>query len=115
MYEMVQNAYKVTLVAAFTPLAFGLFWKGAKPQGAVLSIVLGLAGWIGAEQLAADGLIPPQFVGLAAAIAAMLVGSWLPTYFGGHGHPDVVQRAAQPGPDVPPQPGVGVFSAPRAD
>ncbi len=115
MYEMVQNAYKVTLVAAFTPLAFGLFWKGAKPQGAVLSIVFGLAGWIGAEQLAADGLIPPQFVGLAAAIAAMLVGSWLPTYFGGHGHPDVVQRAAQPGPDVPPQPGVGVFSAPRAD
>ena len=26
MYQMVQDAYKVTLVAAFTPLVFGMFW-----------------------------------------------------------------------------------------
>ena len=29
MYEMVQNAYKVTLVGAFVPLAAGVFWKRA--------------------------------------------------------------------------------------
>ncbi|MCU0712580.1 MAG: sodium:solute symporter family protein, partial [Pirellula sp.] len=34
MYEMVQNAYKVTLVAAFTPLAAGVFWKRSTTQGA---------------------------------------------------------------------------------
>ncbi|MFX6334782.1 hypothetical protein ABTF54_19150, partial [Acinetobacter baumannii] len=27
IYEMVENAYKVTLVAAFVPLAFGVYWQ----------------------------------------------------------------------------------------
>jgi Na+/proline symporter len=30
IYGMVENAYKITLVAAFTPLAFGLYWKRAE-------------------------------------------------------------------------------------
>ncbi len=34
IYEMVGNAYKVTLVAAVVPLFFGLFWKRATTQGA---------------------------------------------------------------------------------
>ena len=55
MYQMVQNAYKVTLVAAFTPLAFGMFWTRATPQGALLSIIFGLVGWILAELLAPRG------------------------------------------------------------
>jgi len=46
---MVENAYKVTLVAAFTPLAFGLYWKRASTQGAAAAIVLGLATWITLE------------------------------------------------------------------
>src|SRR5512134_3510579 len=29
MYEMVQNAYKVTLVGALVPLAAGIYWKRA--------------------------------------------------------------------------------------
>ena len=32
IYHMVENAYKVTLVAAFIPLVFGLYWKRARRQ-----------------------------------------------------------------------------------
>src|SRR5574341_1978363 len=42
MYEMVQNAYKVTLVGAFVPLAAGIYWRRANTAGAIMSIVLGL-------------------------------------------------------------------------
>ena len=94
MYEMVQNAYKVTLVAAFTPLAFGMFWRRATPQGAGLSIVLGLLGWTVAEIAFADALVPPQLVGLGAAIFGMVTGSLAPTLIGGRGHPEVVDTAA---------------------
>ncbi len=93
MYEMVQNAYKVTLVAAFTPLAFGMFWRGATPQGAGLSIVLGLSVWMLMEALAPDGLLPPQLVGLGAAIFGMVAGSLAPQVLGGRGHPEVVDEA----------------------
>ncbi|WP_277987784.1 sodium:solute symporter family transporter, partial [Vibrio parahaemolyticus] len=46
IYEMVSSAYQVTLVGAFVPLAFGLYWKRATTQGAVLSIVAGVAVWV---------------------------------------------------------------------
>ena len=90
MFEMVQNAYKVTLVAAFTPLAFGLFWKRSTPQGAMLSIVFGLFAWGVAEFTAPEALIPPQFVGLGAAIFGMVAGSLAPQIAGGRGHPGAV-------------------------
>ena len=51
IYKMVENAYKITLVAAFVPLAFGLYWKPAMRQGALASIVCGLGFWIGFEWL----------------------------------------------------------------
>jgi SSS family transporter len=92
MYEMVQNAYKVTLVAAFTPLAFGMFWRKATPQGAVVSIVLGLATWLVMEQVDPEGIVPPQLVGLGAAIFGMVVGSLAPRVIGGAGHPSVVDE-----------------------
>ena len=75
MYEMVQNAYKVTLVGAFVPLVAGIYWKRANTAGAVMSIALGLLSW-GAMELWGSGSIwPPQLVGLAFAIAGMLLGS----------------------------------------
>ena len=75
MYEMVQNAYKVTLAGAFVPLLAGLFWKRATAAGAMASILLGLSSWLLAEAVAPDGLWPTQFVGLAFAILGMVVGS----------------------------------------
>jgi SSS family solute:Na+ symporter len=75
MYEMVQNAYKVTLAGAFVPLLAGLFWKRATAAGAMASILLGLSSWLLAEAVAPDGLWPTQFVGLAFAIVGMVAGS----------------------------------------
>jgi len=34
IHKMVENAYKVTLVVAFTPLVAGLYWPRATTQGA---------------------------------------------------------------------------------
>jgi len=75
MYEMVQNAYKVTLVGALVPLVAGLFWKRSTTAGAIASILLGLSTWLLAEAFAADSLWPTQFIGLAFAVLGMVAGS----------------------------------------
>ncbi|MGH8728489.1 MAG: sodium:solute symporter family protein [Burkholderiales bacterium] len=78
IFEMVENAYKVTLSCAFVPLAFGVYWKRATTQGAVLAIVFGLTAWITMEIVAPEGTWPPQLVGLLASTAGMVVGSLAP-------------------------------------
>ena len=77
IFKMVENAYKITLVSAFVPLAFGVYWKKAKPMGGLLSIVLGLSVWIISELVAADAVIAPQLSGLIASLLGMLIGSLL--------------------------------------
>ena len=78
MYEMVQNAYKVTLVSCIVPLAAGIFWKRANVPGAILSVVFGLASWTIAEWIAADATVPPQLVGLGFSIVGMVLGALVP-------------------------------------
>jgi solute:Na+ symporter, SSS family len=78
MYEMVQNAYKVTLVSCIVPLAAGIFWKRANVPGAVLSVVFGLLSWTIAEWVAPEGTVPPQLVGLGFSILGMVLGSFVP-------------------------------------
>ena len=80
IYKMVENAYKVTLVAAFVPLAFGLYWKRATTQGALASIVLGLTSWIFLEIQSPEGLWPPQLVGVVVSMVSMIIGSLLPQF-----------------------------------
>ena len=82
IYEMVVNAYKVTLVAAFVPLAAGVYWRRATSQGALASIVAGLVTWIALEIAAPEGLFPPQLAGLLASIAGMILGSLAPQWYG---------------------------------
>ena len=77
IYKMVENAYKVTLVAAFVPLVFGLYWKRANTQGALFAIALGVSSWLLLEIFHPDGLWPPQLFGLLMSWAGMLVGSLL--------------------------------------
>lgn len=84
IYKMVENAYKVTLVAAFVPLAFGLYWKHATSQGAQLSIVFGLVSWITLEVTAPEGFWPPQLVGVLMSLTGMFLGSLLPQVIGKH-------------------------------
>jgi Na+/proline symporter len=82
IHGMVENAYKVTLVAAFVPLAAGIYWKRATTQGAACAIVGGLISWVVLEVAAIDGLWPPQFIGFLVSVAGMLAGSLLPQRYG---------------------------------
>ena len=82
IYKMVENAYKVTLVSAFVPLAFGLYWRRANAQGALAAIVLGLTTWLWLEAVAPGAICPPQLAGLIAALGGMLCGSLLPQWYG---------------------------------
>ena len=78
IFKMVESAYKVTLVAAFVPLAFGVYWPRANSLGGLLAVICGLTVWIGCEILAPNSILPPQLAGLFASIAGMLLGSLLP-------------------------------------
>jgi SSS family transporter len=75
IYQMVQNAYKVTLVSAFAPLLLGLYWKRSTTDGALLAVVVGLSTWILMEILAPEALVPPQLVGMGFSFLGMVVGS----------------------------------------
>ena len=75
IYEMVSGAYQVTLVGAFIPLVFGLYWQRATTQGALFSIVLGLVTWGMFLATPAGTVFPAQLAGLIASAAGMLVGS----------------------------------------
>lgn len=77
IFEMVENAYKVTLVAAFVPLTAGIYWARANRIGALLSMTAGILTWLTLEVLAPEGICPPQLAGLGAAIVGMIVGSLL--------------------------------------
>ncbi|MCW8193453.1 sodium:solute symporter [Proteobacteria bacterium 005FR1] len=77
IYELVGNAYKVTLVGAFIPLVMGLYWQRATVQGALFSTLGGLSSWILMEVFAAESIWPPQLVGLFVSFAGMVGGSLL--------------------------------------
>jgi Na+(H+)/acetate symporter ActP len=103
IFHMVENAYQVTLVAAFTPLAFGVFWSRATNQGALFAITAGVCMWLAllfsgsmtAEDMAVlpNGLdvvirgiqplqvLTPQGAGLIASILGMVIGSLVPQVF----------------------------------
>lgn len=77
IYDLVSAAYQVTLVGAFVPLVFGLYWKRATTQGAVLSVAMGIAVWIAFfPQVSSLGeSFPGQLAGLVGALVGMVVGS----------------------------------------
>lgn len=84
LHQMVENAYKITLVAAFIPLAAGLFWKKATTQGALWAMLGGLGIWIAMETLTTNAFReawPPQLLGLGTALLGMGFGSLLPQWY----------------------------------
>lgn len=97
IHGMVENAYKVTLATAFVPLAFGIYWKRASTQGALASIVAGLAVWVLLEIVAPEADVPPHFAGMLAGIVGMLAGSLLPQTLvrQSHGHAGHLNVEAQ--------------------
>ncbi len=78
IFKMVESAYKVTLVAAFVPLAFGVYWSRANSLGGLLAVLGGLVTWISCEMLAPAAILPPQLAGLFASVAGMLLGGLVP-------------------------------------
>jgi Na+/proline symporter len=81
IFAMVENAYQVTLVVAFIPLACGVYWKRATNQGALLAIWLGLVTWLSMLAFGPeDPFIPAQLAGLLASACGMVLGSLLPSY-----------------------------------
>jgi solute:Na+ symporter, SSS family len=86
MYEMVQNAYNVTLAGAFIPLVAGAYWKKATTQGALLSIVMGIGTWLTANTVAPEAMVPPNLLGFFASIIGMLMGSLAPQLVARKGH-----------------------------
>ncbi len=76
IFKMVESAYKVTLVAAFVPLAFGVYWSRANSLGGLLAVIGGLTIWISCKILAPNAIMPPQLVGLLASVAGMILGAW---------------------------------------
>lgn len=84
IHTMVENAYMVTLVSAFVPLVFGIYWKRATTQGAMLAIVLGIGSWLLMEAFLPEGesMWPPQLVGLLFSFTGMLIGSLSPQVYG---------------------------------
>jgi len=77
IHQMVENAYKVTLVVAFVPLVAGLYWPRASTLGAYLAIGFGLLTWLPLEIWQPEGAIPPQFAGFLMACGGMIVGGFL--------------------------------------
>lgn len=100
MYEMVESGYKVSLVVAFVPLVFGIYWKRATTQAALCSILLAVPAWLWAETIFDEASpavwrqIPPQLYGLAASIVGMLAGGMLPELIP-HAEPDHEALAAR--------------------
>ncbi|MDD5181067.1 MAG: sodium:solute symporter family protein [Gallionellaceae bacterium] len=83
IFKMVENAYQITLVAAFIPLLAGVYWKRSSNQGALAAIFCGLSVWLatiifGPE----DPFVPAQFAGLIASAIGMVAGSLLPSIVG---------------------------------
>ena len=78
IYEMVSGAYQVTLVGAFIPLLFGLYWAKATTQGAIFSIALGLSTWLLMLMTPAGEEFPAQLACVLASLAGMLIGSLAP-------------------------------------
>ena len=94
IYEMVSGAYQVTLVGAFIPLLFGLYWQKATTQGAIFAIVLGLLTWLLLLLTPAGEEFPAQLAGVLASLAGMLIGSLGPQAIGNkHGSHHILQAS----------------------
>jgi len=90
IFDLVSSAYQVTLVGAFVPLVFGLYWRRATTQGAIASVSAGIAVWVlFMPQVSTLGAaFPGQLAGLLAAVLGQVAGSLAPQYLANQRKPD---------------------------
>ena len=74
IYELVAGASALSLVSLFVPLVAGLFFKNRSQTAAVLSMFLGMSGWLLALYLQTQ--IPEIFYGLAFSFFGYITGIW---------------------------------------
>ncbi len=80
IFEMVENAYKITLAGAFVPLAMALICKKVHTISALLSMIVGIGTWVmfeyslGFEEIYS---MPPHFFGFLMAIVGFMAGQTL--------------------------------------
>jgi len=79
IYELVAMAYQFPVVGAFWPLVCGLYWKRSTTQGAIWSIVLGMATWALLSFTPAGELFPSVLGGFIMGGVGMVIGSLAPT------------------------------------
>jgi SSS family transporter len=75
IFELVGESSAFSLVSLFVPLTAGLYWKRASLWGCMLSMVAGLAVWIGCVSY--ETSYPPLLYGLGASLLAIITGSIL--------------------------------------
>jgi SSS family transporter len=79
IYDLVSMAYQFPVVAAFWPLVCGLYWKRSTRQGALWSIVLGMATWVLFQFTPLGQAVPPVLAGFIAGALGQYAGSLVPT------------------------------------
>jgi solute:Na+ symporter, SSS family len=86
IFEMVENAYKITLAWAFVPLVFGIYMKRVHTINALLSIIVWLGTWISIEFfIRAETVfwLEPHFFAFLISIPAFLIGTPIAKWAGG--------------------------------
>jgi Na+/proline symporter len=73
IHELVVESSALSLVSLFVPLVAGLWFPRAGAGGALLSMGVGLIGWLGAQW--AGTVVSPLWWGLCGGVVGMVVGS----------------------------------------
>lgn len=82
IFEMVENAYKITLAGVFFPLVAGVFIKKTHTISGLLSLLIWVWVWLAFENIAPEWFIPPQFWWLAGSIVWFIFGHFLGKVYG---------------------------------
>jgi SSS family solute:Na+ symporter len=80
IFEMVENAYKITLAWAFVPLAAAIMIKKVHTISALLSMIVGIGAWLSFEfylGFAEVFSMPPHFFAFLLSALAFSVGQML--------------------------------------
>jgi SSS family transporter len=73
VYDLIQDANSVILVAVITPFILGIWWKKANRTGALVAMAVGFLTWLVAIQAAPE--FPGDLLGLFTSMVTMLVVS----------------------------------------
>lgn len=77
IFQMVENAYKITLAGAFVPLVMGVYMKKVYKLSAIISMVTGVGAWLFLEfvlKIEHIFTMEPHFFGFIISIFGFIAG-----------------------------------------